>query len=262
MIDPPRWRDGTPDAPSRASELLAAGAAPRAMTAAERARATHAATRLASGGTVVAAAQWAGIKASLAGIGLLGALSVGVAVVRSKPHASTSPLPTTTASASRELSPPALAHTVETPRSTVTAVPRAIAPLPQELPAPTADRAREHARPTAPLRQIVPVGPSIPVAPAEDPLAREAAILARALAHLESDANESLAVLAQHASQFPSGQLSSERECIAVSALDRLGRAADANARAQAAIDHFPGSPCARRMRGRLGTPSPHAPQE
>ncbi len=66
-------------------------------------------------------------------------------------------------------------------------------------------------------------------------------------------AAEALAITVEHARTYPRGVLSQEREVIAVEALARSGRRAEAEARGNAFIARFPGSSHARRLRAILG---------
>jgi hypothetical protein len=65
----------------------------------------------------------------------------------------------------------------------------------------------------------------------EDPIAEEAALLERARVALGASAAEALAVTEAHAAKFPNGKLAMERELLAIDALRRLGRVAEARAR-------------------------------
>jgi hypothetical protein len=60
----------------------------------------------------------------------------------------------------------------------------------------------------------------------------EAALLEAARQALTTDPAHALALTRQHAAQFPHGSLGQEREVIAISALRRLGRTTEADARA------------------------------
>jgi hypothetical protein len=98
-----------------------------------------------------------------------------------------------------------------------------------------------------------------PEAPeARDPLEREAAILEEARAMIDRRPSGALAMLERHAALFPMGQLSMEREFLAVQALRRLGRLAEARARASALLRQAIGSIYETRVRAmieELGSP-------
>jgi hypothetical protein len=83
--------------------------------------------------------------------------------------------------------------------------------------------------------------------------ADEFALLGRAQAALESDAGRALALTSDHERKFPSGALLQEREVIAIDALLRLGRRAQALARAEHFNRRFPASVHRRRVEVLLG---------
>jgi hypothetical protein len=76
----------------------------------------------------------------------------------------------------------------------------------------------------------------------------EAHLLQRAQSALGADPGGALALAGDHARRFPGGSLGQERELIAVTALVALGRRPEAQARAAALLERFPGSA----YRGRL----------
>jgi len=80
------------------------------------------------------------------------------------------------------------------------------------------------------------------------PLPTESELLERARAGARSDPAATLALVAEHASRFPSGPLTQEREVIAITALVAAGRTAEAHARAERFFAAFPGSPHLRRV--------------
>jgi hypothetical protein len=91
-----------------------------------------------------------------------------------------------------------------------------------------------------------------------DGLAREVALLEKARGALDRDPSSTLAMLDVHAAEFPNGTLSMERELLAVDALRRLGRVADAKARGEALLGRARGSIYERRVKGMLdGLASP-----
>jgi hypothetical protein len=109
-----------------------------------------------------------------------------------------------------------------------------------------------HERATAPTT-------TVPEPPLErDPLEREAAMLEEARAMLDRYPIGALSVLERHAATFPIGQLGMERELLAVQALRRLGRQAEARARGDALLRQASGSiyePRVRAMLEDLGSP-------
>jgi hypothetical protein len=73
-----------------------------------------------------------------------------------------------------------------------------------------------------------------PAADAGISLSREIALLEAARAELGRRPGAALALLARHEAEFPGGTLAVEREFLTVSALERLGRRPEAEARAKA----------------------------
>lgn len=76
----------------------------------------------------------------------------------------------------------------------------------------------------------------------------ELSLLKRAQANATTAPSEALALTKLHANRFPSGALSQEREVIAIDALVRLGRVAEAAQRAERFQANYPGSAHARRL--------------
>jgi hypothetical protein len=70
----------------------------------------------------------------------------------------------------------------------------------------------------------------------------EAALLEKARSELVSSPAQALATTQEHAQRFPHGLLTQEREVIAISALRRLGRTAEADARAARFDKRYPNS--------------------
>ncbi|MCA9623611.1 MAG: hypothetical protein KC731_31535, partial [Myxococcales bacterium] len=81
----------------------------------------------------------------------------------------------------------------------------------------------------------------------------ESAILAEAQRSLASDPARALALCDEHARSHPRGSLGQEREMIAIDALQRLGRTAEARARAAAFRARHPTSGHNRRLDVLLG---------
>ena len=76
----------------------------------------------------------------------------------------------------------------------------------------------------------------------------EAVLLARAQRALRLAPAQALSLAAESARRFPAGVLSQEREVIAIEALVRLGRMAEARDRAEAFARRFPRSAHVRRL--------------
>lgn len=85
-----------------------------------------------------------------------------------------------------------------------------------------------------------------------DPLALEVQWLDAARGLLDHDPASALAQAQAHAMRFPNGALAAERELIAIDALHRLGRQAEAQSRAKAVLLRFPGSLYRERLRSLL----------
>ncbi|MDB4931486.1 MAG: hypothetical protein JWM10_3970 [Myxococcaceae bacterium] len=223
MSDPVRWTNPDGGASSEMRQLLASAVPPvQPMTADERSAFARAAAKAAAAPPLPA--FWSIGK-------LLAALALGVAAVavgaslRRAPPAQVSP-------------PPAAFVAPPTPRSDP-------AP-PPAMPTPSTSPARDDRPVTAPRRRPPPV---VIAPPRDESLAAESAALLRARSLLAGDPVAALAALDAHADSFSRPQLADEREFMAVDALRRLGRAAEAEARAQALIARDPHGPYARRMR-------------
>jgi hypothetical protein len=145
------------------------------------------------------------------------------------------------------LRPNATATTVKmTPREMTPR--RSPIPPPEPITTPTPS-ASGSAAPAEPVRRA---------APQTDPLTREAAMLEQARAALDHDPRGALTLLDAHRREFPAGTLAMERELVAVDALSRLGRSADARSRGEALLRAAPDSIYATRVRTMLAAlPSP-----
>jgi hypothetical protein len=105
-----------------------------------------------------------------------------------------------------------------------------------------------------PTTEAVPM-PSEPtriVPTLRDPLAEEARMLEEARAATDRDPTRALAILDAHASTFPAGALTVEREFMAIDVLSRLGQYAQARTRASALLLRARGSIYEKRVRTRL----------
>lgn len=125
------------------------------------------------------------------------------------------------------------------------------------------DRASVEEPRSSPARRGAPVSPPS-ASPSGDsrletrPLEREAALLEQARALLDRNPSGALEVLDRYAAAFPTGQLSMERALLAVDALRRLDRIAEARARGNALLGQARGSIYEARVRAMLremGTP-------
>lgn len=162
------------------------------------------------------------------GAGLSGAVRVGFS-----PSDNPAPAVVGVASASAKAAPPAF----EAPSVPVVPQP----PLPQAEPVATPPVARPtHSAPSSSSADV----PTEPPLPSVD----ELSILHRAQGALRRNPAEALALGARHEREFPGGALAQEREVIAIDALLRMGRSAEATARAQRFAARYPGSAHAQRV--------------
>ncbi len=136
----------------------------------------------------------------------------------------------------------------------VEAPPPAVPGVPSEAPARV-----EAAPPPAPRvpRAKAPEAPT--AAPAGDAaMDEELALLESAYEALrKGDAAGALAEAERHAARFPSGALAQEREVLAIDALVRLGRRAEAETRAAGFRARYPTSTHGVRIQGLLSAPRP-----
>jgi hypothetical protein len=91
----------------------------------------------------------------------------------------------------------------------------------------------------------------------------EFALVRRAQDALASDPSRTLSLVQEHVRAFPAGELVQEREVLAVEALARLDRMAEAKARADALRALYPRTPYGARLDRALGEPgSPALPSK
>ncbi len=88
----------------------------------------------------------------------------------------------------------------------------------------------------------------------EDALSKELRLVDGARLELRARPEHAHELLVRHASEFPSGQLASEREVLLVDALLRLDRRQEAEAHARALTAREPGSPYAQRVTALLSS--------
>jgi hypothetical protein len=156
-------------------------------------------------------------------------------------------------------SKPAPRHAVVNAAAPV-AVPRVIA-----TPAPIVEPAKlqpTRAKPAiAPARVRTPPRRSAPEAAAAAPTPEsELVLLERSRAALDRDPASALALAEAHARSHPSGIFAQEREMLAIEALLKLKRKAEARARAERFVQRYPDSPQAPRVRAWIErTPPPAA---
>jgi hypothetical protein len=117
--------------------------------------------------------------------------------------------------------------------------------------APLASPAPEPSAVGAPAEAELLVAPAAPAAPAAGP--SEGALLLRARTEMASSPASALALTDEDANRFPSGALAPEREVLAIEALVRLGRGADAKSRFAAFRAQYPQSPHLARLASLVG---------
>lgn len=128
---------------------------------------------------------------------------------------------------------------------------------PASVSAPMIESALPRTPSPTPMRSVATTSASSP-SPAPGSAA-EFSLVSRAQASLATDPRAALALVNAHERQFPNGTLVEECETIAIEALLRLGRHADAESRARRFNERFPASLQRRRLDILLGA-SAHAP--
>lgn len=116
-------------------------------------------------------------------------------------------------------------------------------------PAPVAPPPQVEAAPAPAPEAEAPTPAPKAVAKPEAAAPSEAELLEQARSALKADPARALARANQHAARFPGGALVQEREVIAIKALRQLGRASEADRRAEAFAKAFPGSAFARKLK-------------
>lgn len=101
---------------------------------------------------------------------------------------------------------------------------------------------------SAPSLAVEPAAPKLVERPTPPVQASEAELLEQARAALKSAPGRALQRANEHAARFPRGVLVQEREVLAIQALRKLGRSAEADRRAEAFAKAFPGSAFARQL--------------
>jgi len=176
---------------------------------------------------VAAASKALGLKLGLASAALIVA-GGGAWLLASSPSALPPPAPVPTqASASPKAEPAPL---------TAPATP--VAPVAQDSPPATVTPV------PAPAASL----PKLPEKPTPPVQLSEAELLEQARAALKSNPAVALVRANEHAARFPRGVLVQEREVLAIQALRKLGRAAEADRRAEAFAKAFPGSAFQRKL--------------
>ncbi|MEQ8728248.1 MAG: hypothetical protein RID81_43600 [Sandaracinaceae bacterium] len=257
--DPPRLRED-PASPSGLRELLAHGEPPPRLGAATKAASAAAVATLAGGSAAAAStatATAAGTKLwlLLGGLAVTGLVGGGVALVAgSLPAREARPTETPAEPAS------ARARSLPLPESTLpestlpeSTLPAAEEPAPRPddpVEAPPAQRERSPAPSRA--RQPAAERPAPERAASAGGLLVEASLLERARSLLATDPGAALAATERHRREHPRAQLVAERELIAIDALQRLRRYAEARRRARRMIERAPDGIYAERARAIL----------
>jgi hypothetical protein len=232
-------RPGAPDLAGLASRLGAATGVPISPPSA-----TPPATGSSTVGAGASTAWWAGATTKI-GVGVLLVAAGGAVYFASTARSAPNEAPRVGASSSpsahiaaREVPPPIASSGVEVPA-------RAIAAAAEPRPGPTASAPATIPRASASGSSAA--APDAVPSSLERP-EPEAAILERARAQLATSPATALSTTEHHARSFPRGVLSQEREVVAIDALLRLGRRADAVARVDAFRARHPASAYLRRL--------------
>ncbi len=267
MTDPQRWLED-PQVSDDVRELLQAGDAPPRMGAEARQRLATYVTGVATGVGASSALLSTKVVAALLAVSVGGAVT-WVTVERAQ-RQSRPATPAVQAAGWRDVGAGAPRTGAEGFESVAAPAAASVADANSAVPSPLAEGpldpsdalsraapgvapSRSTSTSSAPARVAArPKGASsfpASVAAHEDSLAAEAALLEQARARLALDPEAALSGAELHASTFPAGQLSAERELIAIDALKRMGRLAAARQRAQALIGRDHNGIYARRAR-------------
>jgi len=254
MTAPRRWREDDAGAPPLARELLLTARRAQPLDGAARELATRRVEALRF--EALARPHWV-LPSAAAAVVL--ALAGGLLLLRPFER------PRTPAATINSIEMEPLPAPVPSPRPDRSAEPEAPAPAAVDVPErrpfeavpdqddegrgekvrPRARSAVQHV-PVIEGRSVEAVAPQVQEAPPTDErpasvqLGAEARGLEDARERLRNDPAASLRLLDSHAARFPAGQLSAEREIIAIDALRRLGRYDEARARAEAALRRWP----------------------
>jgi hypothetical protein len=245
--EPPRWRADPARRPHGAALLLRGARRPQPPGNGELERLG---ARVAEIPRLSAARARRGARlaaAAAAGVTLV-ALGTGVWAWRGKQRVVSAPTPTLWAAAPATAQPPirtAVIAPAPAPEAAVVEAPPAARPTAARVQAP------HHARPA----RAQAVEPAAAPASNADTLAREIALVDAARANLGSAPARALTALDAHRREFPRGQLAAEREFLAVEALRRLDRIAEARARAAELEARYPSSSYAARAARLLRAP-------
>jgi len=235
MTEPRRWLDD-PRTTRELRDLLVSASAPPPLPPALNAQLSEFAATLAAQGVLAKIGglslwqKWllfaGGTSKAVALLSLVGALGVGAYAA----HRSSAP---SSHAGPRDAAAPV--HASEPRPRTLASAPASPAGSPPLAPSSAAlgISAAERPRPSAsPARDAELAPPSAVASSNESSIVAEAKLLSTARSFLDDSPALSLAVTEQHRLRYPIGQLSAEREFVAIEALLRLGRRQEAERRA------------------------------
>ncbi len=176
-----------------------------------------------------------GAKLGLLALGLSGAVLVALGAVEDDTAEGTKPIPVVAPAPDRNARPASPPPAPSEPAVDVTPSVAPPAAAPATAP-PIAEKKADEPRVKATGSSEKALGPS------------EAELLERARRLLGSNPSGALELAQQHRARFAGGVLAQEREVIAIEALRRLGRSAEADARAEAFERAFPNSAHRRKL--------------
>lgn len=232
------------------ASLLASGAAvPPASSALPPAAPAPAAAPAAPAAPVAAAGARAGKSLALLGLSVFVLAIVGGAVVKQMQSEDARPVPTVTAPAPVAPSP-VIAETNPAPREVTTATTPAIPSISVDS-LPSANVVPRGATPgPIALATASPEEPApAPSAPAADTLEKEARLLAEARRAVQrGEGTRALALLDEHARDYPKGWLASDRAAEHIAVLCSLGRRDEAVREAKVFLEGRPKGPLTRRV--------------
>jgi hypothetical protein len=231
-IDPPRFLEPGSGAPEELRSLFAAGAEDF-PTDAELARlADKLGPTLGPSGGTAPTGTGSGVTTGLKlGLAALAAAGIAALVLSQRP-------PTEHAAPS--------AVTARGPETNPVAPSAPAAPAPSPSEPPAGAPAPEPPTPSAASARAV-------IPPAFRPAETEAEYLERARGALGKSPALALALANQHRSRFPYGVLAQEREVIAIEALKRLGRSAEAERRSSDFASRYPNSAYRKKLEAGSG---------
>jgi len=221
MSDPKRWLDD-PEASDELKGVLRFASRTASLDRATRARVGVRLGRL--GAVPLSAITWLSSK-SAAALGLAGGATVAGTLAVVEHYRAPRELAPAPAAPASPRAPKQRAPGAKKPAPELAVPPTESPELPPTAGAPTLNPPAD--LPRAPR----PVPP--PSASSAGGLAAESALLEQARRSLDSAPERALSLVGEHARTFPSGQLAAERRLIEIDALYRVGRRAEARARAE-----------------------------